>query len=256
MAATALIETADLLPDGSARQLHAAAVEAILGIGRVHRAPDGTFLRHRGGGAATLSDLAWLALGASRAAASGSCVGDGETVTACLRIVRDSLGQILDSHTDPDNPGTYFDGGAAVPVLGLRTRDPFDTAVPSGVAVAGEAFLTAATVISATGDPDTAKRWEEAAGGILAVHGEVARTRPLQSGGWLSLGEVAARGLTRAVVSAPNRKALGRLRGQLDSAAVVLGAGVSGIRVDGQPCDDGPHVQICRDGVCGRLVPL
>ena len=144
----------------------------------------------------------------------------------------------------------------AIPVLGLRARDPFDTAVPAGVAVAGEAFLTGAAVVGTAGDTDTADRWENRAREILAVHGEVAGARPLQAGGWLCLGEIAVSGPTRAVVIRPTPEALRRLRAQLDSAALVLGAGTADIHPDGPETAVSPAVQICRDGVCGRVVPL
>ncbi|MCK7676529.1 DUF255 domain-containing protein [Corynebacterium sp. CCM 9186] len=256
MAVTALTETADLLPGSNDAALRATAAAALRAVDRLHRAPDGVLLRFRNGSHASLADLAWLAVAAARAAAAASRTGDTETTTDCLRILRDALGQIEDRHTDPENPGTYFDSGVAIPVLGLRARDPFDTAVPAGVAVAGEAFFTGAAVVGTTGDTDTADRWTDHARRILAVHGEVAGAHPLQAGGWLCLAEIAAAGPTRAVVIQPTPEALRRLRAQLDSAALVLGAGTAGIHPDGPEPGDGPAVQICRDGACGRVVPL
>lgn len=256
MVVTALTEAADLLSGQNVSAVRGSATDALRALDRLHRAPDGVLLRFRNGSHASLADLAWLGVAAARTAAAASCTGDTDTTTDCLRILRDALGQIEDRHADPDNPGTYFDSGTAIPVLGLRARDPFDTAVPAGVAVAGEAFLTGAAVVGATGDTDTADRWADRAREILAVHGEVAGARPLQAGGWLCLGEIAAAGPTRAVVTHPAPDALGRLRPQLDSAAVILGAGSGCFEVEGPEPGDGPAVQICRDGACGRVVPL
>ncbi|MEZ2189175.1 thioredoxin domain-containing protein [Corynebacterium sp. CCM 9204] len=256
MAAVALSEAAELLPGAGNDTFRDAAVHAILGLDRLHRTTDGGFLRVSGGESASLADLAWLALASTRTASAATCTGDEALTEDCLRILRDALNQIERRHADPDNPGTYFDSGSPIPVLGLRARDPFDTSAPAGVAVAGEAFFTGSMVIGATGDADTAERWASRGREILAVHGEVAGARPLQAGGWLSLGELAASGPTRAVVTSPTAEALSRLRRQLDSAAIILGTGPSGIRVDGPHPGRGTHVQICRAGVCGRTVAL
>ncbi|AGP30756.1 thioredoxin domain-containing protein [Corynebacterium terpenotabidum] len=247
----------------------------------------------------TLEDCAWLLLAMVRAAERGGAgqgvgrggAGRGDSRGGAGR--GDSRGgagqgdghggQLLDeiselvSYTQlvfGRERGTWYDGAAPVAGTGIRPRDPFDGATPSGVAVLAEALTYAGGLATSMADADVqalGNRWMVEARRILDAHAENVEQHLASAGGWLCALEAHLAGPVTAVTRHASEEQAAALRAELGTSTLLLrvedGAGLIGSLPDGDSDgasgedgggasgEDGDGgaalVQICRAGVCG-----